>query len=93
MPIIMKDHTLDILIIRKNHFITKNNSIHFLGHECKNIFFPDFTQEFPSFPPKVRSGLCTFLANNLGFGDLWWLLGLLQLSALLPLLVFYKSVN
>ena len=42
MPIIMKDHTLDILIIRKNHFITKNNSIHFLGHECKNIFFSRF---------------------------------------------------
>ena len=37
-----------------------------------------------------RPNICTFLENNLGFGDLWWLLGLVQLSPLLPLLVLYR---
>ena len=38
----------------------------------------------------TRSGICLFLENNLGLGDFWWLLGLLQLSPLLPLLVLYR---
>ena len=41
----------------------------------------------------TRSYTCLFLANNLGFGDLWWLLGLVQLSPLLPLLVLYRYIQ
>ena len=37
-----------------------------------------------------RSSLCSFLSNNLGFGNLWWLIGLLQFTPLLPFLVFYR---
>ena len=40
--------------------------------------------------PGPRSSLCLFLDTNLGFGELWWLLGLLQLTPLLPLLVLYR---
>ena len=92
MPIIMKDHMLDILIKRRDPVITHNNASPSPGHQTRNgiISSLDFTEEFPSFPQEVRSSFCTFLASNLGFGDLWWLLGLIQLSALLPLLVFYK---
>ena len=34
--------------------------------------------------------MCGLLSSNLGLGGLWWLVGLLQLSALLPLLLLHR---
>ena len=38
----------------------------------------------------ARSSLCRFLDENLGFRELWWLLGLIQITPLFPLLVLYR---
>jgi len=51
-----------------------------------------YDTDFSDPSPQVSS-FCSFLSSNLGLGNLWWLAGLIQLSALLPLLVLYRLCN
>lgn len=54
--------------------------------------FSDFSSEVSN-RRNEASKFCQLVENNLGFGNLWWLLGLIQLTLFLPLLVFHRSRN
>ena len=69
--------------------VSSNDYVHILSFSDNNNAIALIYLDFGS-TEDTRSYTCLFLDNNLGFGDLWWLLGLVQLSPLFPLLVLYR---